>query len=81
MADTVLHDAELWEEFRRVVNMSSRELADWLRTCSASPDAEQLPDQAASLHRTLHISFGLLSRSGKPEQRPDAVDELRSVAR
>lgn len=48
MANTALHDAELWEEFHRVVNMSSRELADWLRTCSASPDVEKLPDQAGT---------------------------------
>jgi hypothetical protein len=46
MAKTALHDDELWAEFHRVVNMSSRELADWLRTRSASPDAESLPNQA-----------------------------------
>lgn len=57
MADTALHDLELWEEFHRVVNMSSRELADWLRTCSASPDVESLPDQAGTPtgQQVLHI--------------------------
>jgi Protein of unknown function (DUF3140) len=39
MADAVLHEGELWHEFHRVVNMSARELADWLRTHPASPDA------------------------------------------
>src|SRR5918997_1182628 len=48
MAKTALNDDELWDEFHRVVNMSSRELAEWLRTCSAGPDAESLPDQAGS---------------------------------
>lgn len=28
MADTALDDTELWDEFHRVVNMSSRELAE-----------------------------------------------------
>jgi hypothetical protein len=37
---------ELWEEFHTVVNMTSRELRDWLRTEAADPDDEALPDQA-----------------------------------
>lgn len=41
-------DQALWDEFHRVVNMTSRELADWLRTRSANEDAELLPDQAGS---------------------------------
>jgi hypothetical protein len=41
-------DDELWDEFHRVVNMSSRELSDWLRTRSAQPDTEELPDQAGT---------------------------------
>jgi hypothetical protein len=48
MAKTEIPDDHLWEEFHRVVNMSSRELADWLRTCSAGPDAESLPEQAGT---------------------------------
>lgn len=57
MAKTALHDDELWAEFHRVVNMSSRELADWLRTRSASPVAERLPVQAGTPtgQRVLHI--------------------------
>lgn len=39
---------DLWNEFHRVVNMTSRELSDWLRTASATPDAEALPDEAGS---------------------------------
>jgi hypothetical protein len=57
MAETRLHDDELWDEFHRVVNMSSRELADWLRTCSARPNAESVPEQAGTPtgRQVLHI--------------------------
>ncbi|NIH84182.1 DUF3140 domain-containing protein [Amycolatopsis granulosa] len=41
-------DEALWDEFHRVVNMSSRELADWLRVRSAGPHSEELPDQAGT---------------------------------
>ncbi len=43
---TPVDDQELWDEFHRVVNMTSRELSDWLMTAAASEDSEQLPDQA-----------------------------------
>jgi hypothetical protein len=46
-ADTPVDD-ELWNEFHRVVNMTSRELADWLRTASSEPNDEALPDQAGT---------------------------------
>lgn len=45
MADTKVSE-ELWQEFHRVVNMTSRELSDWLRVQSAGEDTEALPDQA-----------------------------------
>ncbi len=41
-------DEALWEEFHRVVNMTSKELSDWLRVRSADEGAEQVPDQAGS---------------------------------
>jgi hypothetical protein len=41
-------DPALWEEFHRVVNMSSRELSEWLRTRSASEGTEELPDRAGT---------------------------------
>jgi hypothetical protein len=37
---------ELWDEFHTVVNMTSRELEDWLRTDASGEDDEALPDQA-----------------------------------
>jgi hypothetical protein len=39
---------DLWGEFHRVVNMTSRELRDWLQTRSAGEDSEALPDEAGS---------------------------------
>ncbi|MBF6090021.1 DUF3140 domain-containing protein [Nocardia cyriacigeorgica] len=45
MAESQVDD-ELWDEFHRVVNMSSRELRDWLRTEAAGAEAEREPDRA-----------------------------------
>lgn len=45
MSDPAVDD-ELWTEFHRVVNMTSRELEDWLRTRDAGPADEPLPDEA-----------------------------------
>ncbi|MEV0219615.1 DUF3140 domain-containing protein [Streptomyces sp. NPDC050704] len=47
MADALELDA-LWDEFHRVVNMTSQELATWLRVRDADEEAEPLPDQAGS---------------------------------
>lgn len=41
-------DPGLWAEFHRVVNMSSLELAEWLRTRSADEDTEELPERAGT---------------------------------
>jgi hypothetical protein len=48
MADNDLVSDELWEEFHRVVNMTSRELSEWLMVRSATEDAEVPPDQAGT---------------------------------
>ena len=45
MAESKVDEA-LWEQFHEVVNMSSRELGDWLRESEAGTETEQLPDQA-----------------------------------
>jgi hypothetical protein len=41
-------DDELWNEFHRVVNMTSRELQEWLITRDAGSEAEELPDEAGT---------------------------------
>ena len=43
MAETHVSD-DLWQEFHAVVNMTSRELSDWLRTEAADEGTE--PDAA-----------------------------------
>lgn len=48
MSGHVEVDQELWDEFHRVVNMTSRELSEWLRTRSAGEHAEEFGDQAGS---------------------------------
>jgi len=39
---------ELWNEFHRVVNMTSRELNDWMREEAAAEDSEVFPDQSGT---------------------------------
>lgn len=48
MARHVEVDTALWDEFHRVVNMTSRELFEWLRTRSADEGTEELPDKAGT---------------------------------
>ncbi|POX50130.1 hypothetical protein C3489_23045 [Streptomyces sp. Ru71] len=47
MADALELDA-LWEDFHRVVNMTSAELAAWLKVRDAAEDTEPLPEEAGS---------------------------------
>jgi hypothetical protein len=47
MADALELDA-LWEDFHRVVNMTSQELAAWLRVRDAAEDSEPLPQEAGT---------------------------------
>jgi ethanolamine utilization protein EutP (predicted NTPase) len=47
MTDALEMDA-LWEDFHRVVNMTSQELATWLRVRDADENAEPLPEEAGS---------------------------------
>ncbi|MFI8193545.1 DUF3140 domain-containing protein [Streptomyces sp. NPDC085946] len=47
MSDALELDA-LWEDFHRVVNMTSAELAAWLRMRDADEETEPLPEEAGS---------------------------------
>jgi len=47
MADALETEA-LWQDFHRVVNMTSAELAAWLRVRDAEEAAEPLPDAAGT---------------------------------
>lgn len=65
-------DEQLWQEFHRAVNMTSRELGDWLRETTAGDEAEPLPDQAGpSVGRQV---LAILSK-----RRVDLTDEDREV--
>lgn len=69
-------EEELWEEFHRVVNMTSRELSEWLRTRSADVDDEELPDQAGSqLGRRVLEILG----KRKTDLEDDDVDVMQRV--
>lgn len=46
MAASEQVSAELWDEFHKVVNMTSRELQEWLSVESAGEEVEELPDKA-----------------------------------
>jgi hypothetical protein len=47
MTDALELDA-LWEDFHRAENMTSQELAAWLRVRDADEEAEPLPEQAGT---------------------------------
>lgn len=68
------NDDQLWQEFHQVVNMTSRELSDWLRTRDAGENAETVPDQAGQPtgRQVLHV---LGKRHG------DLTDDDRRVMR
>jgi Protein of unknown function (DUF3140) len=69
-------DDDLWEQFHEVVNMTSRELEDWLRESEATPDTEPLPDQAGSpAGRQVLAVLG--KRRG--DLTPDDADVMRAV--
>src|SRR5919206_703925 len=67
-------DDELWNAFHRVVNMTSRELSEWLRTRDAGEDAEEIPDQAGTV-----TGQEVLAILGK--RRRDLTDEDAHVMR
>ncbi|TWF83767.1 uncharacterized protein DUF3140 [Streptomyces capillispiralis] len=48
MMSDALETEALWDDFHRVVNMTSAELAAWLRVSDAGETTEPLPDQAGS---------------------------------
>jgi hypothetical protein len=69
-------DDELWTEFHRVVNMTSRELEEWLRTRDAGTETEPLPDEAGP--PTGHQVLAILRKRKSDVDRQDA-DVMRKV--
>ena len=67
---------ELWEEFHRVVNMTSRELSEWNRTRSATEDAEPFPDQAGT---SLGHRVGAILAKRRTDLTDEDVDAMTKV--
>ena len=66
MADV---DDELWDEFHRVVNMTSRELEEWLRTRDRTRSSRSCPTRPAR-----PTGQQVLAVLGKRRRRPDPAD-------
>ncbi|GAA1133184.1 DUF3140 domain-containing protein [Nocardioides aquiterrae] len=75
MAESIVDD-ELWEDFHTVVNMTSRELRDWLAVQGAGEETEEVPDRAGS-----HLGHRVLAVLGKrrSDVTPDDVDVMEQV--
>lgn len=75
MAEDLVGDA-LWQDFHTVVNMSSRELQEWLTTDAAGESAERFADQAGS-QRTRQVLAVLAKR--RTDLTADDVTLMREV--
>ena len=75
MADSIVDD-DLWQEFHRVVNMTSRELREWLMVQAADEDTEEVPDQAGS-HLGQRVADILAKR--RSDVTRDDVDVMEQV--
>jgi hypothetical protein len=75
MATTIVDD-ELWDDFHRVVNMTSRELQDWLLVEAAGEVAESEPEHAGPElgNRVLQIL-----RKRRADLTPDDVQIMEEV--
>lgn len=77
MTEDIVSD-ELWDDFHRVVNMTSRELEDWMRVQSADEEVEALPDAAgSSLGRRVLAILG----KRRSDLTSDDVDAMQKVVR
>lgn len=77
MAHTIVDD-ELWDEFHLMVNMTSRELRDWLMTEVAEEDTEALLDEAAPPLGKQVLAILAKRRS---DVTPDDVEAMVAVVR
>ena len=75
MAQDKISDA-LWDEFHLVVNMTSRELSEWLRTSAAGEDGEELPDRAG---RSLGQRVAAILAKRRSDLTDDDIDAMTKV--
>jgi hypothetical protein len=75
VATTIVDDVT-WENFHTVVNMTSRELRDWLTTQGAAEETEEVPDKAGP-----HLGHRVLQILGKrrSDLTTDDADVMRRV--
>ena len=75
MADSIVDD-DLWQELHRVVNMTSRELREWLMVQASDEDTEEVPDQAGS-----HLGQRVVDILGKrrSDVTRDDIDVMQQV--
>ena len=75
MAESHISD-ELWQEFHEVVNMTSRELADWLLTeASGEVTAEDAPLPELEVGEQVVAILG----KRRTDLTPDDIDTMRHV--
>ena len=75
MATTIVDD-ELWDDFHRVVNMTSRELQDWLMVAAAGEEAETEPEHAGTPLGQQVLS---ILRKRRADLTPDDVRAMEKV--
>ena len=75
MAESLIDD-ELWQEFHDVVNMTSRELSDWLRT-EASDEVTAVDGPLPELEVGEQVVAILGKR--RTDLTPDDIDTMRHV--
>ena len=78
MAESHISD-ELWQEFHTVVNMTSRELADWLRTEATGEEGVLV--EADATPPELEVGEQVVAILGKrrTDLTPDDVDTMQQV--
>ncbi len=78
MAESHVSD-DLWQEFHTVVNMTSRELSDWLRTDSTQEDGQLVdPDTTLPEHEVGTQVIAILGKR-RTDLTPDDVDTMTTV--
>ncbi|WP_210503436.1 DUF3140 domain-containing protein [Nocardioides xinjiangensis] len=78
MAESHISD-ELWQEFHEVVNMTSRELSDWLRTDATQEDGQLVePDSVLPEHEIGTQVVAILAKR-RTDLTPDDVDTMQQV--
>jgi hypothetical protein len=78
MAESHVSD-DLWQEFHTVVNMTSRELGEWLRTDSTLETGELVdPDAVLPEHEVGEQVMSILGKR-RTDLTPDDVDTMAVV--